>query len=76
MKISNTILALFQLTNEMSASAAHKFMAKLYFLHLWFHEFGQAKFPDAGSALGSSQLSIKHQQHQKMMLASIGVKID
>jgi len=27
MKISNTILAVFQLTNKMSAKAAHKFMA-------------------------------------------------
>jgi hypothetical protein len=29
MKISNTILAVFQLMNHMSAKAAHKFMAKL-----------------------------------------------
>ncbi len=29
MKISNTILAVFQLKNEMSAKAAHKFMANL-----------------------------------------------
>jgi len=38
MKISNTILAAFQLKNEMSAKAAHKFMANLdySFLRLWF----------------------------------------
>jgi len=29
MKISKTILAVFQLTNEMSAKAAHTFMANL-----------------------------------------------
>jgi hypothetical protein len=29
MKISNTILAVFQLKNEISAKAAHKFMANL-----------------------------------------------
>jgi len=29
MKISNTILAVFQLKNEMSAKAAHKFIANL-----------------------------------------------
>jgi len=32
MKISNTILAVFQLTNEMSAKAAHKFMANLDYI--------------------------------------------
>jgi len=41
-----------------------------------FHRFGQAKFPDGGSALGSSQFSILPQLHQKTMLASKGVKID
>ncbi len=35
MKISNTILAVFQLRNHMSAKAAHKFMANLdYILRL------------------------------------------
>jgi len=35
MKISNTILAVFQQTNHMSAKAAHKFMANLdYILRL------------------------------------------
>jgi len=32
MKISNTILAVFQLTNEMSAKAANKFMANLDYI--------------------------------------------
>jgi len=41
-----------------------------------FHRFGQAKFPNGGSALGSSQFSILPQLHQKMMLASKGIKID
>jgi len=41
-----------------------------------FHGFGQAKFPDGGSALGSSQFSKLPQLHQKTMLASKGVKID
>ncbi len=31
-KISNTILAVFQLTNEMSAEAANKFMANLDYI--------------------------------------------
>jgi len=32
MKIYNTILAVFQLANEMSAKAAHKFMANLDYM--------------------------------------------
>jgi hypothetical protein len=32
MKISNTILAVFQPTNEMSAKATHKFMANLDYI--------------------------------------------
>jgi len=40
-----------------------------------FHGFGQAKFPDGGLALDSSQFSILPQLHQKTMLASRGVKI-
>jgi len=34
MKIYNTIFAVFQLTNHMSAKAAHKFMAKLDYIFL------------------------------------------
>jgi len=41
-----------------------------------FHGFGQAKFLDGGSALGSSQFSILPQLHQKTMFASKGFKID
>jgi len=41
-----------------------------------FHGFGQAKFPDGGLALGWSQFSILPQLHQKMILASKGVKIN
>jgi len=54
----------------------------LILLHIHFknrpteYKFGQAKFPNGGSALGSSQFSILPQLHQKMMLASKGVKID
>jgi len=38
MKIFNTILALFQLMNEISAKAAYNFKANLdyLFLRLWF----------------------------------------
>jgi len=45
-------------------------------LYRAFHRFGQAKFPDGGLALGSSQFSILPQLHQKTMLDSKGVKID
>jgi len=47
---------------------------KIYFRA--FHEFGQAKFPDGVSALGSSQFSILPQLPPKTMLASKGAKID
>jgi len=40
-----------------------------------FHGFGQAKFTDSGSALGTSQFSILPQLHQKTMFTSKGVKI-
>jgi len=45
-------------------------------LYRAFHGFGQGKFPDGGSALGSSQFSILPKLHQKLMPASKGVKID
>ncbi len=41
-----------------------------------FNGFGQAKFPDGGSILGSSQFSILPQLPQKMMLGLKVVKID
>jgi len=41
-----------------------------------FHGFGQAKFPDGGSVLGSSQFSILPQLPQKTMLGLKGIKID
>jgi hypothetical protein len=41
-----------------------------------FHRFGQAKFPDGGSVLGSSQFSILPQLPLKTMLSLKGVKID
>jgi len=41
-----------------------------------FHQFGQAKFPDGGSALGLRLFSILPQLHQETMLASKGVTID
>jgi len=49
---------------------------KLQKLYRTFHGFGQAKFPNGGSALGLNQFSILPQLNQKMMLASKGVKID
>ncbi len=41
----------------------------------YFKGFGQAKFPDGGMDLGSSQFSILPELHQKTMLASKVVKI-
>jgi len=41
-----------------------------------FHRFGQAKFPDGGSVLGSGQFSILPQLPLKTMLSSKGVKIN
>jgi len=41
-----------------------------------FHGFGQAKFPNCGWVLGSSQFSILPQLPQKTMLGLKGVKID
>jgi len=41
-----------------------------------FHRFGQAKFPDGGSVLGSSQFSVLPQLPQKTMLSLKEVKID
>ncbi len=40
-----------------------------------FHRFGQVKYPDGGSILGSSQYS-KLQLPPKIQLNSKGVKID
>jgi hypothetical protein len=52
----------------------HKTMAEGTYIA--FHRFGQAKFPDDGSILGSSQFSILPWLPQKMMLVLKGVKID
>jgi len=41
-----------------------------------FHRFGQAKFPDGGSVLGSSQFSVLPQLPPKTMLSLKEVKID
>jgi len=41
-----------------------------------FHRFGQAKFPDSGSVLGSSQFSILPKLPPKTMLSLKEVKID
>jgi hypothetical protein len=41
-----------------------------------FHRFWQAKFPDGGLVLCSSQFSLLPQLPQKMMLGLKGVKID
>jgi hypothetical protein len=41
-----------------------------------FHGFGQAKFPEGGLFLGSSQFSILPQQTLKTLLNSKVVKID
>jgi len=51
-------------------------MQKFFCTYRVSHEFGQAKFPDGGLALGSSPISILPQLPQKMMLTSKGVKID
>jgi hypothetical protein len=41
-----------------------------------FHGFGQAKFLDGGSVLGSSQFTLLPQMPLKMMLALKVVKMD
>jgi hypothetical protein len=41
-----------------------------------FHRFGQAKFPNGGSILGSNQFSILPQLPPKILLDSKVVKID
>jgi len=41
-----------------------------------FHGFGQANYPDGGSALGSSQFSKLPQMPPKIMLDSKVVKIN
>jgi hypothetical protein len=41
-----------------------------------FHGFGQAKFPDGGSVLGTSQFLMLHQLPPKMMLNLKVVKIN
>jgi len=41
-----------------------------------FHGFGQAKFPDGGSVLGSSQFITTARLPPKIMLNSKVVKID
>jgi len=41
-----------------------------------FHKFGQAKFPDGGSVLGSSQFSVLTQLPLKTMLSLKEGKID
>jgi len=43
-------------------------------LYRAFHGFGQAKFADSGSALGSRQFSILPQLHQKRYLLQKGSK--
>jgi len=48
----------------------------LNFTYRAFHGFGQAKFADGSSVLGSSQFSILPQLPQKTMLGLKGVKID
>ncbi len=49
---------------------------KWKFIYRAFHGFGQAKFPNGGLALDSSQFSILPKLHQETILASKGVKID
>jgi hypothetical protein len=45
-------------------------------LYRAFQAFGQAKFPDGGSILGSSQFSILPKLRPKIQLVSKVVKID
>jgi hypothetical protein len=40
-----------------------------------FHRFGQAKFPDGGLVLGSSQFSLLPQMTPKIILDSRAVKV-
>ncbi len=45
-------------------------------MYIAFHGFGQVKFFDGGSVLGSNQFSILPQLPQKIMSSLKGVKID
>ncbi len=64
MKISNTILPVFQLTNEMSAKAAHKFMANLdyifsvFLLHTLIHTSKTSQFKQLETGYASENLGI------------------
>jgi hypothetical protein len=74
---SKIILVLYQSKSQtQSAVLMFKINLRGKTFYRAFQGFGQVKFPNGGLALGSSQFSILPQLHQKMMLASKGVKID
>jgi hypothetical protein len=52
------------------------FLFEVILYHRAFHRFGQGKFPDGGSVLGSSQFSVLPQLPPKTMLSLKEVKID
>ena len=51
-------------------------MPNAHFYYSAYHGFGQAKIPNGGLILGSSQFSLLPQLPQKMMLTSKVVKSD
>jgi len=68
----------YQRSHEISGSLAFtNNMTGLHkFIYRAFHQFGQAKFPDGGSILGSSQFTILPQLPLKTILGLKVVKID
>ncbi len=60
------------ITNMLKSSRSYL----IYLLYRVFHGFGQAKFSDGGSILGSSQFSILPQLLLKIMLNSKVFKMD
>ncbi len=64
------------LQNSNIDNSANHFMYLYSFLYRTFHRFGQAKFPDGGLVLNSSQFSILPQLPLKIMLSLKVVKLN
>jgi len=64
------------LQNSNIDNSANHFMYLYSFLYRAFHRFGQAKFPDGGLVLNSSQFSILPQLPLKTMLSLKVVKFN
>jgi len=68
--------ALYETLARYGCFASFTCISKTISAHRAFHIFEQAKFPDDGSILGSSQFSMLPQLPLKMLLNSKVVKID